>query len=180
MKILLSSVLSFFLLATICQASSHMDLFYNEQRPGGDYAGLRVQNVDGCIQACESDRRCRAFDFNTEDRQCWLKDRIPQSRANRSVISGVKKGYQRGDQLSEATIGNMVIEQNSRRTGGDYKTFTARNAEECANACAQDKECKSFNYGRFYGDCWLKDTVPAGVENRGTISGYKRSSKKQK
>lgn len=176
MKFLIGSFLYFLSLATICQASNQIELFYNEQRPGGDYAGLRVENVDECIQACENDRRCRAFDFNTDEPQCWLKDRVPRSRVNRTSISGVKKKNWSDNQVSGGDLGGMVIERNTIRSGSDYKTLTANSAEACASVCAKEKECKSFNYGKLYGDCWLKYTVPEGVYNTNGISGYKRSS----
>ena len=179
MKCLIVSILSFLSLATICQARNQIELFYNEQRPGGDYAGLRVENVDECIQACENDRRCRAFDFDTYERQCWLKDRVPRSRVNRTSISGVKNKSWSDNLVSGGDLGSMVIERNTIRSGGDYKTLTVESAEVCANVCAKEKNCKSFNYGRLYGDCWLKYTVPEGAYNANGISGYKRSPGKR-
>ena len=179
MKCLIVSFLCFISLATICQARNHIELFYNEQRPGGDYAGLRVENVDECIQACENDRRCRAFDFNTYERQCWLKDRVPRSRVNRTSISGVKKKNWSENQVSGDDLGGIVFERNTRRSGGDYKTLTVTSAEACASACVKEKECKSFNYGTLYGDCWLKYTVPEGVYNANGISGYKRTPERR-
>jgi len=64
-------------------------------RNGSDYVRFVARSVRQCAIACDEDYRCRAFDFNKNDRLCYLKDRVPALHQNRAVISGVKQddGY---------------------------------------------------------------------------------------
>jgi hypothetical protein len=62
-------------------------------RPGSDYRDYRTDDADDCRDECRRDRRCRAYAFNTRDRVCYLKDRVPGSERKSDVVSGVKGGY---------------------------------------------------------------------------------------
>lgn len=75
--------------------SSYDDLTqdWGVNRPGSDYTDFRADDVRDCQDACRRDRRCRAYAFNTRDRVCYLKDRVPQSERKSDVVSGVKDRY---------------------------------------------------------------------------------------
>jgi len=60
-------------------------------RTGSDFAQFGVRNVRQCARACANDYRCKAFDFNRNDRNCYLKDRVPALHRNQAVVSGVKQ-----------------------------------------------------------------------------------------
>lgn len=163
------------------------------QRAYGDYTSYSALNAKQCASDCADDYRCQAFDFNRYDKTCWLKDRVTPAKRNRDVISGVKtKGYgnRHHDNRYDNRYGNsrnnggknntqqdqvagMQLYPNVKRNGGDYKTFTVNNVQECARACAGDKHCQSFNYGKQRRDCWLKNFVPNGISNNTVISGVK-------
>jgi len=65
-------------------------------RPGGDYTNFRAENGAQCAMECSKDPRCRAFDFNGNQRVCWLKDRVPAAVNGRNIVSGVKRGQNYG------------------------------------------------------------------------------------
>lgn len=153
-------------------------------RAGADYAHFGVQNARQCAEECANDLRCRAFDFNKNDRTCWLKDRVPPKRQNREVVSGAKGrsgqggggyggGHGGGGYNPPSEIAGLRIYNNVKRNGGDYNNFIVGSIEECARACARDHRCQSFNFGKQRRDCWLKDFVPGGFPNNTVISGVK-------
>jgi hypothetical protein len=80
------------------QRRSTVSMEYNIDRLGADYASfeLRTGDPEGCRQRCESEARCRAFTFVRPGIQgryarCYLKTTVPQRRADRCCISGVKQ-----------------------------------------------------------------------------------------
>ena len=60
-------------------------------RNGSDYIKFGARNLRQCARACEEDYHCQAFDFNRNDRICYLKDRVPALHRNHNVVSGVKQ-----------------------------------------------------------------------------------------
>jgi hypothetical protein len=75
-----------------------VSLEYDIDRPGADYNISEIRNGDpeACRAQCASDGRCRAFTFVKAGIQgrfarCYLKTAIPQRRADRCCISGVKQ-----------------------------------------------------------------------------------------
>jgi hypothetical protein len=75
-----------------------MRLELDTDRPGQDYYAfdLREANPATCRAACEKDNKCRAFTFvkpGVKGRyaRCFLKTTVPQRRADRCCISGVKQ-----------------------------------------------------------------------------------------
>lgn len=175
LRIFFSAILLLLVAGSSSYANNNFDFYYNEQRPGGDYTNYDVRDVDECARECERDRRCRAFDFDTYNRRCWLKDRVPEPSNNRDIISGVRKGGGHGDGGGRvpANISGLRIQNNSKLNGGDYTNFIVNNVQECAQACARDDRCRSFNYGKERRDCWLKHKVPQSEHNNTVISGIK-------
>ncbi len=73
------------------------------------------------------------------------------------------------------------MEFKTDRPGGDYRDFELPNADPkaCAAACARDKDCKAWTYGKpgaggEKAHCWLKDQIPEPSEDENCISGIKR------
>jgi len=60
-------------------------------RPGGDYTNFRAKHAEQCAMECSKDPRCQAFDFNGNDRTCWLKDRVSAAINGRNIVSGAKR-----------------------------------------------------------------------------------------
>jgi hypothetical protein len=72
------------------------------------------------------------------------------------------------------------MEDKTDRPGGDYRDFELPNADPkgCAAACARDKDCKAWTYGKpgtggEKARCWLKNEVPDPVANDEFVSGVK-------
>lgn len=82
-------------------------------------------------------------------------------------------GYANAKQHVPNSIAGLQINDNTKRNGGDYTNFVVNNLEECAQACSRDNKCQSFNYGKERRDCWLKNSMPSGVQNSTVISGVK-------
>ncbi len=66
------------------------------------------------------------------------------------------------------------------RPGGDYMNFVVRSGDpaECGNRCDREGRCRAwaFSYPTTGGTraiCWLKNQVPARVENSCCVSGVK-------
>ncbi len=59
--------------------------------PGGDYTNYFANNPGQCAQSCANDPRCRAFDYNTSNKTCWLKDRVNMAQNVWDVVTGVKQ-----------------------------------------------------------------------------------------
>ena len=70
---------------------SPMTVFEKTDLPGGDYMDLSELSFEQCTEACELDNRCAAFTYG-KGRMCWLKSSVPNAKADKSVISGVKDG----------------------------------------------------------------------------------------
>jgi hypothetical protein len=75
-----------------------VSLEYDIDRPGADYTFSEIPdgNPESCRVKCASDGKCRAFTFVKPGVQgryarCYLKTAIPQRRADRCCISGVKQ-----------------------------------------------------------------------------------------
>ena len=74
---------------------------------------------------------------------------------------------------SKEVIAGMTIYRNVKRSGADYRNFNSGNVKRCAEACADDRRCKAFNFGKEHKDCHLKDNVPNGNHNTTVVSGVK-------
>jgi len=155
-------------------------IYRNVKRSGADYTNFNSGNLKKCAQACADDRRCKSFNFGKEQKDCHLKDGVPNGDHNTTVISGVKSSadndyrnddYERGD--SSETMFGVSITRNIKRNSADYRSFNSGNLKQCAKACADDHRCKSFNFGKEGKDCHLKDNVVKGNQNNTVISGVK-------
>lgn len=147
-------------------------IYDNQKRSGYDYRNFNSGTVQRCAHTCADDRRCRAFNFGKERGDCHLKNDVPRGENNRTVISGVKKGS--GSYEWPREIAGITINYDLKRSGNDYKNFNAGSLERCARACANERKCDAFNYGKDRGDCHLKDGVPKGQRNTSVISGIKK------
>ena len=148
----------------------------NTRRYGTNYAKFTVNNVEDCARSCARGRMCKSFNYFKEQRICVLKETIPERVSDTGTISGYKPGTGRKKAIGTTVpyrVAGITLENNVKRSGGDYRNFTVKNVEECAIACANDKRCRSINYGKKNRDCWLKKTTPQGVYNQSVISGIK-------
>jgi hypothetical protein len=159
------------------------------------YRDFRVRSVEECAQACAQDYQCVSFNYGKRKGDCWLKNNVFDGFFHGGVISGVNErqgpppggGYGRPNhplpggiydqQPPPQPVTGIRYFDNVKRSGGDYKDFTVRSVEECAQACVMDNRCQSFNYGKQRHDCWLKKNVPGGEPNPGVISGVRELRK---
>lgn len=103
-----------------------MHLERDTERPGGDYRNLKLGNVDDCARKCKKEGRCKAFNYNTRENRCFLKDRVPHKQHKRDSISGVKRssgggggGWNGGGGSSESV---KTYPDGSQKRGDDYYT----------------------------------------------------------
>ncbi len=147
-------------------------------RKGSDYTHFSTSQHGECRSACERDRRCRAYTFNSVESLCYLKDDIPgQSRDSRTV-SGVKEGgYSGGSGGSGGTGGggweDLSEEPGVNRKGSDYSRFEVPEVRECRRACSRDRRCEAYTYNLGDRLCYLKDRVPGASRDSRTVSGVK-------
>jgi hypothetical protein len=66
-------------------------------RAGSDYDNFDLPKADPnlCADACEEDRKCRAYTYvkpgvQGNNARCWLKDSAPRKTTDDCCISGVK------------------------------------------------------------------------------------------
>lgn len=59
-------------------------------RRGGDYRGFKTSGPDSCRRTCAEDRRCRAYTYRFDSRECFLKDRVSPPFPDDRTITGAK------------------------------------------------------------------------------------------
>jgi len=57
---------------------------------GEDYSDFASPSAQACSDSCLKDPKCKAFAFNLNANQCWLKSNIPRRVENSGFASGVK------------------------------------------------------------------------------------------
>jgi hypothetical protein len=60
-------------------------------RRGGDYRDFRAGSLGVCQRACEEERRCRAYSFDTRTGACYLKDQVAPSAPREEMVTGHKR-----------------------------------------------------------------------------------------
>lgn len=143
-------------------------------RAGSDYDNFDLPKADPnlCADACEKDRKCRAYTYvkpgvQGNNARCWLKDSVPSASRSNCCVSGVKNSP-------------LPQEFNANLPGSDYDNFDLSSADPslCADACAKDSRCKAYTYVKpgYQGNnarCWLKDSVPRKTTDDCCVSGVK-------
>ena len=153
-------------------ANAAMEL--NVDRPGGDYTNVTLPPGSGapmCENLCSADAPCKAWTYvkpgaQAPNPRCWLKNTVPDKRANNCCTSGVKL---------------PSVEPNIDRRGGDYTNVTlppGSVAQLCLDLCNADVPCKAWTYVKPGVQapnprCWLKNTVPDANANNCCTSGVK-------
>ncbi|MEA3468148.1 MAG: PAN/Apple domain-containing protein [Thermodesulfobacteriota bacterium] len=156
--------------SAMANQASGMQIDKKTQRSGSDYTSFYSKNANHCARECANDSRCQAFDYNRNDRTCWLKDRIPPARHNRDIVSGVKERYNSGH---DNNIDGFRLDRGMARSGHDYARFATKNVRQCARSCTNDFRCRAFDFNINNRICYLKDRVPALHRNRDVVSGAK-------
>ena len=131
-----------------------MVMFRDRDAIGFDYQFLRDMSLRACQSACETDRQCRAFTFNTRHNACFLKDGAAVLVTNADAISGVAP-----DVAASSVDSGFTISTDLDAPGGDYRRIRQSNFVGCIAECALDDQCQAFAYVRDMRDCWLKDRV---------------------
>lgn len=137
-------------------------------REGGDFESFRTSSLGECQDACLRDPRCRAYSFSSLQARCWLKDRVPPSRPDREMVTGVRSGGNGGGPVSQLTE-----EWNSDRRGGDYRSFRTDRLGLCQEACRDEARCRAYTFDPRAAVCYLKDRVGPAFALEGRVSGYK-------
>jgi hypothetical protein len=137
---------------------------------GHDLPGMPLKNVSAgqCEEACLSDRRCRAFTYNTRHGVCFLKSDGERVFRNPNAFAGYRIYLE--SRLRRSTI---TIAERTDYPGNDYREVRDIGFGECSDRCERDDRCRAFTYLSRKKSCWLKDAVSEPVEMRITISGRK-------
>ncbi len=139
-------------------------------RPGGDYDTFQTTSATACRDACSADGNdCVAWTLDLNARVCRLKDTMFDKVEKKNSTSGVKTSAFRF----------VTQESHYDRPGGDYRSFSMRDASSavCAQSCQNDNRCLAYTYvpqtGSSPAACWLKDSKPDKRINYGMVSGTK-------
>src|SRR5262245_53923796 len=73
---------------------------------------------------------------------------------------------------SSPTRGETTIEAGFQYSGADLKALGVADVEQCRQACEAEALCKAYTF-LYSGQCFLKSSVLATIENQNTISGLK-------
>ncbi len=68
---------------------------------------------------------------------------------------------------------SITIDQNTRRAGGDYTSFSTATARECADYCQKTSRCQAFDFYTADHSCWLKSRAYPSTYYIGAVSGAK-------
>lgn len=142
-------------------------------RKGSDYNHFSTSEHAACRSACERDRRCRAYTFNSVESLCYLKDSVPGTSRDSRTVSGVKEGGGYPGDGSGGGWGDLSEEAGVNRKGSDYSRFETSEVRECRRACARDRRCQAYTYNVSDRLCYLKDRVPGASRDSRTVSGVK-------
>lgn len=93
---------------------------------GYDYQFLRNMTLSACRRTCESDRRCRAFTFNSRHNACFLKEDGAVMVTNADAISGYDQAL-----AAEMADTGIIIAAEMDAPGGDYKRIRQSNFISC-------------------------------------------------
>lgn len=162
--------------------------------PGADYGHFGAPaGPSECERACESDPRCKGYTWTpglvkghdvgetiyAELPACWLKTDLPPRVDAPGLISGMRAGATPAQPQPPPQPGTaMVMEYGVNRPGADFRSFPLQGGpEECQRACATDANCRSFTWVKpgvmgASAACWLKSSIPAGIPDVATVSGY--------
>ncbi|MBW1636979.1 MAG: peptidoglycan-binding protein [Deltaproteobacteria bacterium] len=162
----------FTLFASSVMVHGQIKLDYDSQRPGGDYSNFTTSDVRECSRKCEISSRCQAFDYYNSDKSCWLKDKIYQARVYQGVVSGAKKFNK--PKKSGTFTGDLELNFDTQRPGGDYTSFRAQSLQQCSDRCARDPHCAAFDFTTSDYLCYLKSWTPPSRSYIGIVSGVKK------
>jgi hypothetical protein len=104
-------------------------------------------------------------------------------------IQSLLSNYNQAETLASNVLKKLDdefrFENNRDRPGGDYAQQAQPSAVSCRAMCAGDGTCQAFTFvkppaGAASGQCFLKRTVPAAVENPCCVSGRKTLRMQQK
>lgn len=137
----------------------------DHDRIGGDWFQEAQPNADQCEARCArlntGNTRCAAYTFLNGT--CYLKSSVPSASACSNCKSGTRRGLEPGVQRL-ANIGSGRLETLSN----------VADAQLCANACAKNHRCASFNWVSTNKECQLNDIVPNSASFSTATSGVRR------
>ena len=170
--------------------SSRFRTFMDTDTPGSDFRHFAAPaGPVECERACEPDAKCKGYTWTpgeVKGRQlgetvyavlpeCWLKTALSPRVEAPGLVSGTNPD---AAQAPPPQVNPMVVEYGVNRPGADYRSFPMQGGpEECQRACATDAKCKSYTWVKpgvmgASAACWLKSSIPAGIPDPATVSGY--------
>ena len=128
---------------------------------GADLNNFKSNGFYDCAKLCRDTEDCQSFTLRKSDNYCWLKH---------------KRGGQSGPSPNNALI-SMNIDcsvkvkaldktcamDNYDFWGADLRNFKSTGFEQCAIACGDAADCKSFTLRKSDNYCWLKTKYGGAV-----------------
>jgi hypothetical protein len=142
----------------------------NRDMLGGDYDSFRNVSQEECALRCRSDKRCRAYTYNTWENACFVKSSLSALRIEPRGVTGVVASAKVGEEKRPASI------QRGRSRlfpGVPYRQVLAPAYEGCAKACLDDSACLGFNYSKTNRSCALMASLDKPVSAKATDFGMK-------
>lgn len=136
---------------------------------GLDYLTIRDVSLSICQTACEADRLCRAYTFNTRYDVCFLKSDAMVLVQNDNAVGGFD-----ADLTDDVVDSGLIVTADMDSPGGDYQRLRNTDFVGCTLACGVDLGCQAFAFVRDTGDCWLKDAVGPLQSMPGVEFGFRR------
>lgn len=117
--------------------------------PGNDIEQL--QNVDDwkkCGEACEANSECIFWEYQVDNKKCWLKDRLSYKTQQSGKFSGVRD-----------CVKEICPMKNVEFPGNDVGSVENINEwQKCAEACVANSKCLFWEYQIDNKLCYLKSS----------------------
>ena len=149
-------------------------------RTGSDITNFNLPepNPAMCEERCLHDGACKAWTYvapNTSQGpspRCWLKNAVPLAQPNNCCTSGLKVA-------AVTPAGFSFMKGAVDRLGSDFASFDVPNGDPllCQGECAGNNTCVAWAFA-LTGNvprCWLKNSIPASVDNTLVTSGIRGS-----
>lgn len=134
---------------TKCDRSENYSSIVHMDIPGYDLPQMPLtnKNEDECAQACDDNSECMWYNYNRNNRNCYLK-----------------KGVAKPDFVTGANIRRtdpVIVGSGYDIPGFDMPNMPigAENENICAEQCRKNK-CTFWNYNKKSKQCWLKHGNP--------------------
>lgn len=134
----------------------------------GQYRKYKSGGTSQCQAACNSDKRCLQFEYNSKNKYCYLKAGYGSFVSNGKTTAGRKVVSTSG---VFGTFSNMTTSAAYyKREGGNIGT------DNCARLCALDSSCKMYVFNTESKYCYFFSAAHGLYAKNGRYAGRKSSA----